>query len=135
MTVAECFHCGLDLGRAHFPVLIEGISRETCCAGCQAIAQTIVDNGLSAYYRHRTAPPPPTKGGKVLADLGLYDLADVQRTFVRSVDGVEREASLLLEGITCAACTWLIERRLLNVPGVLGVSINYGARRARVRWD
>lgn len=135
MTSAPCFHCGLALGRARFPVLVEGVSRDTCCAGCQAIARTIVDNGLAAYYRNRTAPPPEPKAGReVLEDLGLYDLAEVQRTFVRPLPGAEREASLLLNGITCAACTWLIERRLMSMPGVLGVSINYGARRARVRW-
>src|SRR5205085_3829026 len=46
-----------------------------------------------------------------------------------------REASLLLEGITCAACVWIIERRLARVAGVRSVSINYSARRARVAWD
>jgi Cu2+-exporting ATPase len=136
MTSAACFHCGLALGRGRFPVLVDGVSRDTCCAGCQAIARTIVENGLAAYYRNRTAPPPEAKvGGEVLEDLGLYDLAEVQRTFVRPVAAGEREASLLLNGVTCAACTWLIEQRLLTMPGVVGVSINYGARRARVRWQ
>src|SRR4051812_32322112 len=100
--IDEGFHCGLPLEHARFAVLIDGISRETCCAGCQAIAQTIVENGLGAYYRNRTAPPPAAKtGSEVLVELGAYDLPDIQRTFVHC-EGTDREASLLLEGITCA---------------------------------
>jgi Cu2+-exporting ATPase len=47
----------------------------------------------------------------------------------------EREASLILEGITCAACIWLNEQHLSRLPGVTGVDINFATRRARVRWD
>ena len=28
-----------------------------CCNGCQAVAQSIVDNGLAEYYRSRDALP------------------------------------------------------------------------------
>jgi copper chaperone CopZ len=45
------------------------------------------------------------------------------------------QASLLLEGIHCAACIWLNETYLQRRPGVLDVSINFVSRRARVRWD
>ncbi|RKZ38409.1 MAG: cation transporter, partial [Gammaproteobacteria bacterium] len=46
-----------------------------------------------------------------------------------------REAALILEGITCAACIWLNERHLRTLPGVIDVQINYSTHRARVRWD
>lgn len=46
-----------------------------------------------------------------------------------------REAALLLEGITCAACIWLNEQHIARLPGILSVSINYTTHRARVRWD
>jgi Cu2+-exporting ATPase len=45
------------------------------------------------------------------------------------------EVSLLLEGITCAACVWLNEQHLTRVDGVAAVEINYTTQRARVRWD
>ncbi|MGI9142472.1 MAG: heavy metal translocating P-type ATPase, partial [Fluviibacter sp.] len=47
----------------------------------------------------------------------------------------EQEASLVLEGITCAACVWLNEQHVAQVPGVLAVEVNYTTRRARIRWD
>ncbi|HEX2830453.1 MAG TPA: heavy metal translocating P-type ATPase [Burkholderiales bacterium] len=136
MQKSTCFHCALPLDGAAFPVTVGGETRTTCCAGCQAVAQTIVDNGLADYYRNRTAAPPRTENPRrTLATLELYDVPDVQRSFVRVAHDDVKEASLLLDGLTCAACAWLIERRLAKVHGVVSVAINYAARRARVAYD
>ncbi len=135
---AGCFHCGLPLEGAVFPVRIEGAEHGTCCRGCQAIAQTIADNGLGAYYRNRTAAPPSGRGADLVpAELAAYDLPEVQRNFVcgDAADEDMREAALLIDGVTCAACVWLIEQRLSRVPGVRDALLNYSTRRARVRWD
>jgi Cu2+-exporting ATPase len=43
-------------------------------------------------------------------------------------------ATLLVEGIRCAACVWLIERRLLQLPGVRKASMNVATQRLYVRW-
>jgi Cu2+-exporting ATPase len=112
-----------------------------CCRGCQAVAQSIVGGGLGDYYRHRTG-----KSGTALPDANevvpewlrqakLYDLPEVQSSFVRQEGGEVREASLILEGIVCAACIWLNEQHLARLPGVLSVEVNYSTHRARVRWD
>ncbi len=110
------------------------------------MAQAIADNGLSEYYTHRGAlPESPANGSaalpEALAKLGLFDHPDVQKTFVRPVGGAgaeheyEREAALILEGITCSACIWLNETHLRKLRGVTAVDVNYATRRARVRWD
>lgn len=108
-----------------------------CCAGCQAVAQAVVDNGLDDYYRHRDALPESPREAlpAVLRELTLYDHPDIQQSFVRPLSEHEREASLILEGITCAACVWLNEQHLTRQAGVMAVEINYATRRARVRWD
>lgn len=105
-----------------------------CCAGCQAVAETIAGADLGAYYRSRTALPKVESRERAAQALRLYDLPEVQRDFVREVDGA-REATLLLEGITCAACIWLNEQHLTRLDGVLAVEINYTTHRAHVRWD
>lgn len=140
MSGAEktCYHCALPVpASAHYPVTIEGESREMCCRGCQAVAQTIVDNGLIDYYRHRTALPGV--GHEVVPEevqkLALYDHPGIQKSFVRQEGEHVREASLILEGITCAACVWLNERHLKQLPGVLQVQVNYATHRARITWD
>ena len=108
-----------------------------CCIGCEAVAQSIVDNGLVDYYRHRDAMPETRREAMPveLQELGLFDHPDFQKSFVRPVGEHEREAALILEGITCAACVWLNENHVARLPGVSAIEINYATRRARVRWD
>ena len=135
---AFCYHCGLPMPEdADFPVLIRGVRREMCCAGCQAVAQAIVENGLEDYYSSRDAMPesPREAMPAVLDQLAMFDHAEFQKSFVKELGEHELEASLMLEGITCAACVWLNERQVGQLPGVTGVDVNYATRRARVRWD
>ena len=111
-----------------------------CCPGCQAVAQTILECGLASYYEHRTAPG--IKGELVpeeLAALTHYDLAEVQQEFVTDTGtGRERdtrEIQLTVEGLTCAACAWLIERHLMTLRGLRYINVNTTTHRARIRWD
>ena len=132
---AECFHCGLPVPvGSRFTAMIDGEPRVMCCAGCQAVAQTIAAGGFESYYRDRTTFAPSTSGESAPDELAIYDLPEVQRGFVREVDGA-LEASLLLQGITCAACIWLNEQHVARLPGVLAMEVNYTTHRARVRWD
>ncbi|HMA31597.1 MAG TPA: heavy metal translocating P-type ATPase [Casimicrobiaceae bacterium] len=133
-----CYHCGLPnpAGRAFYAV-VDGERRAVCCPGCQAVAEAIAGNGLSSYYRTRTAfgQRAESIAGTGADELAIYDQPEVQAPFVRPLEGTEREATLILEGITCAACLWLNEQHLASLPGVLVADINYATRRARVRWD
>lgn len=54
-----CYHCGelIPKGIALF-VVIDNTSQPMCCIGCQAIAETIVSNDLTEYYRFRTEVAP-----------------------------------------------------------------------------
>jgi Cu2+-exporting ATPase len=108
-----------------------------CCRGCQAVAQAIVENGLTDYYKHRTALPGAGHElvPEELQQLALYDHASIQKSFVIEQGGQIRQASLILEGITCAACIWLNERHLRQLAGVHEVQVNYANHRARVTWD
>ncbi|MBU4499919.1 MAG: cadmium-translocating P-type ATPase [Gammaproteobacteria bacterium] len=132
-----CFHCGLPVpDGARYPIQFDDKTQQACCRGCQAVAQTIIDSGQGAYYTHRTAlPATPREAEAELAQLGLYDLPEIQESFVRVEADNIREAALILENIVCAACIWLNERHIAALPGVLSVEINYATRRARVRWD
>ncbi|MEK7666430.1 MAG: heavy metal translocating P-type ATPase, partial [Pseudomonadota bacterium] len=133
-----CYHCGQPLPRgAALKVEIDGTAQPMCCRGCQAVAEAIVVSGLVDYYRYRTNPVPTARElvPAFLRQTAVYDNPAVQKTFVQNVDGNVREASLILEGMVCAACVWLNEQHLAKLPGVLAVSINYATHRARVRWD
>jgi Cu2+-exporting ATPase len=138
MNAGNCYHCGQSVPEdLDLSVSIDNLPRAMCCMGCQAVAQAIVDNGLADYYRNRDALPDSPREAlpAILDGLKLYDHADFQKSFVRQLGEHEREASLILEGITCSACIWLNEQHLSRLPGVIAADLNYTTRRARVRWD
>lgn len=133
-----CYHCGLPVPEASpYRAVILSEQRELCCHGCQAVAESIVENGLEDYYRYRTEMPKSVEElvPEELRKLDLYDHPEVQKSFVVEGSDHLKQASLVLEGITCAACIWLNERHLKQIPGVHEVSVNYASHRARVSWD
>jgi len=132
---AGCFHCGLAIpSDATFHKQLDGQLRHFCCHGCQAVCEAIYLAGLQGYYQRTPqgtllAPPPlPPK------DVEMYDLEEVQQEFV-NCQGVTRDVHLLVEGIHCAACVWLIERGMMRIPGVLAANVNLAGKRLHLSWD
>ena len=82
------------------------------------MARTIVDGGFEGYYRTRT------------------ELAPAPRRHAR-VEAPENtgHVSLILEGLRCSACSWLIEQVLRRQAGVKAAEVNYATQRAQVDWD
>jgi len=134
----NCFHCSLPVPRnTHYHVEIDGVEQAMCCPGCEAVAKAIVDGGLTSFYQYRTDTSTTARAAvpEVLQELTLYDKPELQRTFVSTDDKDIKQASLILEGIVCAACVWLNERHISALPGVIEFRVNYSSHRARVRWD
>ena len=92
-----------------------------CCAGCQAVARTIVAAGFERYYETRSEAGPQPQD---LPPLEAYDDPLAQKEFVAASGENLREAALILDRIRCAACLWLSEQWLRQVPGVQRVEIN-----------
>ena len=135
---SNCFHCGLPLpDGADYRTRVLGEDRAMCCPGCQAVAQAIVEADMEDYYRHRSkaSPRPDADLERVLEEMAIYDRPEMQKSFVANRDGDRREASLILEGIVCAACIWLSERHVRQLPGVESFSVNFSTHRAQVVWD
>ena len=128
-----CFHCGQSVpAGSAWQAVIDEVAQPMCCAGCAAVATTIVESGLASYYHQRRAFPERENAvPAALRDLAVYD----QPANVQANNGEVRESTLILEGISCAACVWLIEQRLSRLHGVTGAEINFTSLRARVRWD
>lgn len=133
----NCFHC-LESVPAGFNahVIIDNTAEPMCCIGCQAVAQNIIDQGMTDYYKYRTV-----SAGKVeqlvpeqLAFIKSYDNEDIQDEFI-STHNDNSEVLLSVEGITCAACAWLIEKQLLNLKSVKRVDVNTSTNRAMIHWD
>jgi Cu2+-exporting ATPase len=135
-TPIPCYHCALPVpAGSRFTAVVLGGTRELCCPGCQAVAEAIVAGGLESYYSHRSeaSANPQTLPVQLVDELALYDRPDVQAPFVRH-EGELAEATLLMEGISCAACGWLIERHLRSLPAVAEARLNLSNHRLQVRW-
>lgn len=131
-----CYHCGLPVpSGSRFEARVLEQTRAFCCPGCQAVAEAIVAGGLENYYRHRSdsAINPQTLPKALPDELSLYDRDEVQQDFVLH-RGELSETSLLIEGISCAACGWLIEKHLRGLPGVEEANLNLSNQRLQVRW-
>jgi len=132
----SCYHCGEEVPvNTDFKVEILGEVRDMCCPGCETVAQTIVDSGLVSYYQYRTAPAEKADlVPEQLQALIHYDNEEVQSEFVRNSD--ERsEVTLSLDGVSCAACAWLIEKQVSQKAGVLSIRVNTTTNRAILAWD
>jgi Cu2+-exporting ATPase len=134
---AHCFHCGEpNRHPLRWRAVLAGAPRDFCCAGCLGIAQTIHAAGLDAFYDRRTeCADRPADGSEGTDEFAPWDDVAMQAGFVRALSDRRSEVSLLLEGIHCGACVWLIERWLLRRPGIVAVDVNFATRRARVVYD
>ncbi|POA91871.1 MULTISPECIES: heavy metal translocating P-type ATPase [Pseudomonas] len=135
-TPLPCYHCALPVpAGSRFTAVVLGQPREFCCPGCQAVAEAIVAGGLEHYYSHRSeaSANPEALPVQLVDELALYDRADVQQPFVRH-EGELAETTLLMEGISCAACGWLIEKHLRSLPAVAEARLNLSNHRLHVRW-
>ncbi|WP_338593371.1 heavy metal translocating P-type ATPase metal-binding domain-containing protein [Shewanella khirikhana] len=137
MSQQPCFHCNEPvLTGNQFITRIDGNDEIMCCPGCQAVSQAIVDAGLLSYYTYRTEPGSRQTAlvPESLNHYSAYDLPEVQQDFVHGRDGLD-EVTLSIDGITCAACAWLIEHKLQHVEGVERIQVNSTTQRAFIRWQ
>lgn len=131
-----CYHCGLSLPpNERYTVVLDGVERSMCCPGCQAVATAIADGGLGRFYEYRQALSQKPADHFDSADYRLYDDPDVQSEFVLPLGDQRHQANLILQDITCAACSWLIEKHLLALDGVESVRINVTSFRAQIVFN
>jgi P-type Cu2+ transporter len=133
---APCFHCGEPIPRGvEVRARVAGRDEPVCCHGCRAVAEFITGAGLGDYYRYRDAsssradePPRPDRWA-------AYDRPELVERLTRAEPDGARSITVLLEGLRCAACSWLADKALSLQSGVLDVSVNPATARARLVWD
>lgn len=132
---AACAHCGLPVGR--HPV---GDDPWFCCSSCRTVHDVLRDSGLSdRYYRLRDIGRTGDARPAVLADdeSTLAELGSplfLERHTRQNADGT-RSAELVLDGVHCAACVWLVERLPHEVGGVREARLDLARARLSLTWD
>ncbi len=113
---AICAHCSAALP--------EGCANRFCCAGCASAHAIIGAAGLDSFYKrledaHAHKPEP----------------LDIDFTaHARPIGSGEAALDLLVDGLDCAACVWLIESLLGRNPDVRQARVNLSTRRLALRW-
>ncbi len=115
-----CRHCGA--------AVVKGAPAGYCCAGCAAAHTLIEGYGLSAFYERMAV-----KSG--LRRLRPEDQPgqDLALNVVTNHAG-ESTLHLMVDGLHCAACVWLIEMVLSRQPDVVAGRVNFTTRRLRLVW-
>jgi Cu2+-exporting ATPase len=118
VSAAACAHCGARLapGQARF-----------CCTGCEGAHALVAGLGLSAFYGRRETEAGALRPEAAAPGLDLAPFATGQR------DGTQR-LELVVSGLTCGACVWLVEQALAAEPDVLSARASLAARRLTVTW-
>ena len=124
-------------------------ARDALARGAQTARRAISAAPVASASRRRFTRPGSTRSTTVAPSRRIdrsrrrpprttspqWDEAATQAGFVRTLADGRHEVSLLLEGIHCGACIWLIERWLARRPGVAAADVNFATRRARVVFD
>lgn len=121
-SAGACRHCGLavPIDRQHSPF---------CCSGCEAAYALVSNLGLDSYYRRRTLDPA-LRNLKPEDAPGEIDVS----SYVRDAGDGTLNVSLMIDGLHCAACVWLIESVLMRQKGVVAARVNMTTRRLRLSW-
>jgi Cu2+-exporting ATPase len=114
-----CRHCGAGCSEGG----------DFCCPGCASAHELVQMLGLSRYYEQRATDPgqAPNRPDPIPTELDLS-------AWIRGLDNAEQELTLMVEGLQCGACIWLIEQSLLQQPGVTLARLALSTRRLTLRW-
>lgn len=133
-ATCACAHCGLAVPAG----LIDSRRQEQfCCRGCETAWGLIHSCGLEHYYRlargdfSAAAPVPAQGAGDPYEE---YDDPAFLTLYAHERGGVHT-VTLVLEGVHCAACVWLLERVPGVIPGVLECRVNFGRSEITIVWD
>jgi Cu2+-exporting ATPase len=132
--MSTCFHCGEPLRGSTLVARIDQRNEPVCCSGCQAVAELIAGTGLGDFYRYRDGASVRPRDLDRSDKWRVYADPQFAAQFTRTVRG-QTSVTLLIEGLRCSACSWLIDKVLRRHGGVLDVSVNAATGRASVTWD
>ena len=131
-----CRHCGAGL--------IDARMRETgfCCSGCSYVYRLVHEHGLASYYQFKDEVTAPADAA-VFQPRDYTWLESAQREAETPGAAAHSSASpfqpipeltLDVQGISCAACVWLIERVFQQQPGARDIFVNAQYGTMRLRW-
>lgn len=125
-----CDHCGLPCDQHLIADEVNGKAVNFCCHGCQGAYLIITGAGLGQFYARRSWHEQGVPDA--VFQTAYHD--EYLKPFIRETEE-GAEISLLIEGIRCATCVWLIEKILTSQSGVKAARVNFGTHRLKLVFD
>lgn len=125
-----CSHCGITFRWKPLEVTADdGSLKLFCCHGCKGAYALICGAGLEQFYQRSDRLSPTVNE----SDTSSFTEADLIQHIVPENDLCRID--ILINGITCPSCVWLLERMTGAMPGVEHVSISYSGGIASFRFN
>lgn len=130
----SCTHCGLPVP-AH---LVEPDAVEQfCCRGCRTVREALRAGGLDHAFDRvaaRDARSPRRAASISGRSFAHLDGESFQRDHVQAIGDDRCRADLAVDGLHCAACTWLLERMPPQLDGLVELRARLDGT-ATIDWD
>ena len=120
----KCLHCFAPLKEDEV---------DFCCLGCKTAYKMIAEMGFKNYYDIRDISEETLKI-KPIDDKEFQDKIIDITEFAQEKDGV-KSVSLMVQGLHCGACVWLIENILKKQPNVIDARINLSRKTLSLSWS
>jgi len=124
--MSTCAHCGAPIADS---AVTDTDAPAFCCKGCAGAYALVQRLGFGRYYARRSLDRSQRLLKPEEEDLSLDTSAHV----VEGADGLSR-LTLMIDGIHCAACVWLIESVLARAPEIVQARVNLTTRRLALAW-
>ena len=118
-----CRHCGLPANGGD----------EFCCSGCAFVYCLIHEQGLQRYYDLKDRVTIPADAALQQRAPDFAWLREAQERAER--DGGERVMRVAVQGISCIACVWLIDRVFDRQPGAGRIETNAQLGEIQFTWE
>lgn len=125
-----CSHCGVAFRWKPLEIEAEdGSHKLFCCHGCKGAYSLICGAGLEQFYQRSDRLTPTVHE----SETSSFTEADLLQHIIP--EGDLCRIDILIGGITCPSCIWLLERMVGALSGVEHVSISYSGGIASFRFN
>lgn len=126
-----CLHCQNEINQSEIKSEINAANEyenNFCCNGCYLAYELINKYGLGNYYNIRTidANEPKNKPNET-EEIDLTDFVTKKND--------NYSINLLIQGLHCAACVWLIERVLNKQDYIIKSRVNLTSKTLYIEWE
>jgi Cu+-exporting ATPase len=129
--VAHCFHCGECCRDDRF----KSGEKSFCCAGCQAVFELLLENGLEEFYAFDGTAGVRVKATAPAEFYRYLDEPAVRQRLVDFSDSQLTRVTFRLPAIHCIACVWLLENLFRLKPGLGACRVNFPRKELALAFE